>query len=78
MVLSARANIYAGWCYCCGDAVGGQAGFLFDPSLYDKRANSKLQVICKDCNTRPAVYIGPKAAPRQRPLGNVTPSLNDI
>jgi hypothetical protein len=70
-------NIYAGWCYCCGDAVTGKGGFLFDPSQKNRNAKSKLQVVCKTCNTN-YIFIPNKAAPRTRPLGNVTPSLNDI
>lgn len=77
-LMSTKSNLYAGWCYCCGDAVGAQGGWIFDPSVKNSRAKSKWQIICKTCNVSNYPSIGPTAAPRQRPLGNLTPSLGDI
>ena len=78
MIGSTAPNKYKGWCYCCGDAVLEQQGFIFDPYNYNSSANSKWQIACQACNSRSHASIGRTAAPRQRPLGNVTPSLNDI
>jgi hypothetical protein len=75
---STKENIYAGWCFCCGDAVLGKQGFIFDPANRNKSAKSKWQIVCKVCNVKDFPNIGPTAYPRQRPLGNATPSLNDI
>jgi hypothetical protein len=75
---SNKSNIYAGWCYCCGDAVLQQGGFIFDPADHNGRARSKWMIACKSCNSSTYVNVGPSAAPRQRPLGNVAPNLNDI
>lgn len=76
--LSTKANIYAGWCYCCGDPVINRGGFIFDPHTKNAKANSKWQIICQKCNTDRYLSVGSIAAPRQRPIGNVTPNLNDI
>jgi hypothetical protein len=76
--LGTKTNIYAGWCYCCGNPVQGRDGFLFDPSTKNRGAKSKLQIVCGACNNIRAPYIGATAYPRQRPLSNVTPSLSDI
>jgi hypothetical protein len=75
---SNRSNLYAGWCYCCGDAVLAKDGFIFDPSSHNTRAKSKWQIACKSCNSNTYLMVPTTAAPRQRPLGNATPSLNDI
>ena len=78
LINSTAPNKYKGWCYCCGVAVLEQQGFIFDPYKHNSSANSKWQIACKGCNSHPHPSIGRTAATRQRPLGNVTPSLNDI
>jgi len=78
LIASTKSNIYAGWCYCCGDAVIAKDGFIFDPNTYNKSARSKWQIVCKTCNVQTHPVIMPSAAPRQRPIGNATPSLGDI
>jgi hypothetical protein len=78
VINSNKSNIYAGWCFCCGDAVLQNQGFIFDPSAHNSRARSKWQIACKSCNASVYANVGSAAAPRQRPLGNVAPSLNDI
>jgi len=75
---STKTNIYQGWCYCCGDAVLAQTGFIFDPHDHNSGARSKWQIVCRACNSAPHPVIATTAAPRQRPLGNVTPNLNQI
>lgn len=78
VIASTKSNIYAGWCYCCGDPVLGKDGFIFDPQKHNSRANSKWQIVCKSCNASNSPNVGPTAFPRQRPLGNATPGLGDI
>jgi len=75
---STKTNNYAGWCYCCGDAVPRMSGQVFDPHDFTGAARSKWQIVCNPCNQSPIPNIGPSAYPRQRPLGNVTPNLNQI
>jgi hypothetical protein len=78
VIASTKANIYAGWCFCCGQPVLAQDGFIFDPQKHNSRANSKWQIVCKPCNVSNHPTVGATAFPRQRPLGNATPSLGDI
>ena len=75
---SMKENIYAGWCHCCGDAVLGKQGYIFDPVTRNKSAKSKWQIICKTCNIKDFPNVAPTAYPRQRPLGNAVPDLNSI
>ena len=78
--LSTKPNVFPQPCYCCGDQVAAQAGFIFDPSTHNSRAKSKWQVLCKTCvNTSPHNIMA-SAAPRKRPAPQpqATPNLNDL
>jgi hypothetical protein len=77
--LSTRDNLYAGWCYCCGDPVAAKSGWIFDPSLTNSRAKSKWEICCNSCNNSTYRNVGPSRAPRNRHTTNATiPGLNDI
>jgi hypothetical protein len=79
--ISAKDNMYAGWCFCCGDPVAVKAGFIFDPSKHNHNARSKWQIICHHCNSASYPSIGAVAATRRRTpqnAGQAAPSLNDI
>jgi hypothetical protein len=74
--LSTKDNLYAGWCYCCGDPVGAKGGFIFDPSVKNRNAKSKWQICCTSCNNSTYPNVGASAAMRNR--NPTAPSLNDI
>lgn len=52
-------NNYTSFCYCCGDFVNIQAGFLFKPS-------TKFEVVCTACNS-PSVPTPKVRAKRKAP-----------
>lgn len=62
---SSIPNRYEGHCYCCGRLVAAWGGYLFDPSKYHTRAQSKMTVICTSDNNSKTVSIGPSPAPRK-------------
>ena len=74
--LSNRDNMYAGWCYCCGDPVAAKAGWIFDPSTKNRSAKSKLQVLCHTCNTTSYPNIGASAAIKRKTHANVSGAAN--
>jgi hypothetical protein len=74
--LSTKDNLYAGWCYVCGDPVGAKGGFIFDPSVHNRAAKSKWQICCNSCNNSTFRMIGSSPATRNR--NPTAPSLNDI
>ena len=74
--LSNRDNIYAGWCYCCGDPVASKAGWIFDPSTKNRAANSKWQILCNTCNVMSYPNIGSTAAIRRKTHSNVSGAAN--
>ena len=73
---SNKANIYAGWCFCCGDTVPGQAGFMIKPFDHNPKAPDKWVPICTDCNKKRASIMR-SAAPRQKPL-TAAPDLSKL
>jgi hypothetical protein len=74
--LSTKDNLYAGWCYCCGDPVGAKGGFIFDPAAHNRSAKSKWEICCNSCNNSTIRMIGATRAVRNR--NPTAPSLNDI
>lgn len=54
--ISSVRNKFANFCYCCGKDTPAQAGFLFDPWNFNKKAASKWQVICVSCNTSAPIH----------------------
>jgi hypothetical protein len=79
---SDKPNKFTSWCFCCGDTVPSDMGFIINPSKYNSRAPNKFVTICTSCN-KANVPIGRSGAPRQKPLsaapgGVKTPSLNDL
>lgn len=49
-----RSNMYAKHCYCCGDYVDNQKGFIIKPEDFNPIAKGRSQsgwdVVCTDCN----------------------------
>lgn len=70
-----KGNNYANSCYCCGDWVDVQSGFIFRPSDITPSAHNKWAVVCKPCNT-PDTYIARTAAPRSGKVAGAPSSVN--
>lgn len=70
-----KKNIYAQFCYCCGDHVPVQAGFIFNPSDHNQQAADKWVAICAPCNrSKPRVQSSP--AKRRQPLhASIDPTI---
>lgn len=67
--LGIQPNRYVGFCYCCGNEVVTNAGFIFKPILHNAQASSDWKVTCATCNgtnTMPGASISSYAASRQR------------
>lgn len=45
-----RTNMYANHCYCCGDYVNNQDGFIMKPKDFNPRAPDKWAIVCTPCN----------------------------
>jgi hypothetical protein len=73
---SYKENMYAGWCYCCGDTVPVKAGFAFKPYDHNAKAPDKFVTICTSCNNG-RVSVMRSSAPRQKPLSSA-PNLNQL
>jgi hypothetical protein len=73
---SNKANLYAGWCYCCGDTVPVKSGFVFRPYDHNSKAPDKSVTICPSCNQN-RVSVMRSSAPRTKPL-SAAPDLNQL
>lgn len=45
-----RTNMYANHCYCCGDYVKNQDGFIMKPKDFNPSAPDKWAIVCTPCN----------------------------
>lgn len=77
-----RSNMYANHCYCCGDYVANNTGFIMKPRDFNINAPDKWAMVCKDCN----INVGPHNIPRtaaMKQTGQTTvrapaPNLGDL
>lgn len=82
LVASTRNNLYSGHCWCCGDYVDNDAGWIFKPVDFNNRATppskSGWATICDPCNKEPSPNIGSRPAPRNTGQTTRTVNVNDL
>lgn len=66
-----KKNLYGGHCYCCGDYVDNEKGFILKPSDKNPAASSKWAVCCAACNKNGS-HVPKSAAPKQTGQTTVT------
>lgn len=74
--ISTRGNNYANSCYCCGDHVDVQSGYIFKPSDFTANASSKWECICNTCNKKVNDFISRTKAPRTGKVAGAPISVN--
>lgn len=71
-----RTNMYANHCYCCGDYVPNNDGFIMKPRDFNTFAPDRWHIVCKPCNTRvDPMGVAPRPAMKQTGQTTVTQSV---
>lgn len=82
VINSVRKNLYAGYCYCCGDYVDNDIGFVFEPKKLNPSAvtasRSGWAIACTSCNSAASMTIASRAAPKNTGQTVVNVSLGDL
>ena len=60
--LGIQPNRFAGFCYCCGNEVGTNAGVIFKPIVHNANAPGDWKYACLPCNG--SAHVGTYAAQR--------------
>lgn len=61
-----RTNMYANHCYCCGDYVPNNDGFIMKPKDFNSQAPDKWHIVCKSCNSNVSpLYVTSRPAMKQ-------------
>lgn len=72
-----RPNLYARYCYCCGDYTNNNQGFIMKPRQFNPRAPDKWEIVCKNCNnTRSPNHINER--PAMKNTGQTTSPAPDL
>lgn len=75
-----RKNMYANYCYCCGDYVANDVGFIMKPKDHNPSAPDKWSIVCASCN-QTCNYVPVKASMKntgQTTVRAPAPNLGDL
>lgn len=80
-IISSHPNMYSSYCFCCGNPVAVNVGFLFNPTNFNPGAPDATRVVCAICNSNPAAvpsYAATKKYGTTTKAQRRTPSLDDL